>query len=540
MARASGIGGGIVPYAVPPSWRRSPRRLLVAAALAAAALALGACGEQGIQRRQGRPELRGRACSSTRTAPAATRSTSPGATGSATNVGSRELKDGPNFNERKETVDDVLYAIEQRRLLVRPDAAEPRDRRGRSRRWPSSWRSTPARRPRAAPVRRGAAHARPQADPARSRTRCGRRSRGAATAPTSGSTACSSSTSARARCGPRWRPCGRARTRRRRRSAPPSRRAATRPTRSPRCRRSPQRVKALGQELADADAELQAALGHAPEPARPDAPPTATRRCARWASAAAAGPDHLDVAGSLIDMEAGARVAGSRFAYLKGDLVLLELALFRWAMRVLAGARLRAGGAAGAGARGGAVRHRLPARHRAADLPAGRRRPVPGRHERGAAGVAARGRDPRRGRAAAALRGLLAVLPARGGRRRARHARHLPRAPVRQARDVQLRRAARRRPTSTSCCWRSRRSSCGRSDIPYRVVNIGADDLGASAAKKYDLEAWMPGPASGYREVTSTSNTTDFQSRRLDIRYRAGRRRATCTRSTAPRSPGAT
>jgi seryl-tRNA synthetase len=56
--------------------------------------------------------------------------------------------------------------------------------------------------------------------------------------------------------------------------------------------------------------------------------------------------------------------------------------------------------------------------------------------------------------------------------------------------------------------------------IPYRVVNIGADDLGASAAKKYDLEAWMPGQQR-YREVTSTSNTTDFQARRLDIRYRA-------------------
>jgi seryl-tRNA synthetase len=55
--------------------------------------------------------------------------------------------------------------------------------------------------------------------------------------------------------------------------------------------------------------------------------------------------------------------------------------------------------------------------------------------------------------------------------------------------------------------------------IPYRVVNIGADDLGASAAKKYDLEAWMPSQQR-YREVTSTSNTTDFQARRLDIRYR--------------------
>ena len=70
-----------------------------------------------------------------------------------------------------------------------------------------------------------------------------------------------------------------------------------------------------------------------------------------------------------------------------------------------------------------------------------RGRAVPRRHLRGRARLAARRRDPRRRAAAAALRGLLAVLPPRGRRRRARHARHLPRAPVRQGRDVQLRRA---------------------------------------------------------------------------------------------------
>jgi seryl-tRNA synthetase len=56
-------------------------------------------------------------------------------------------------------------------------------------------------------------------------------------------------------------------------------------------------------------------------------------------------------------------------------------------------------------------------------------------------------------------------------------------------------------------------------EVPYRVVNIPVDDLGASAAKKYDIEAWLPGQER-YREVTSTSNTTDFQARRLDVRYR--------------------
>jgi seryl-tRNA synthetase len=57
--------------------------------------------------------------------------------------------------------------------------------------------------------------------------------------------------------------------------------------------------------------------------------------------------------------------------------------------------------------------------------------------------------------------------------------------------------------------------------IPYRVVNIAVDDLGASAAKKYDLEGWLPGQGR-FRELTSCSNTTDFQARRLDVRYRPG------------------
>ena len=55
--------------------------------------------------------------------------------------------------------------------------------------------------------------------------------------------------------------------------------------------------------------------------------------------------------------------------------------------------------------------------------------------------------------------------------------------------------------------------------LPYRVLNIAAGDLGASAAKKYDIEAWFPGQAR-YREITSTSNTTDYQARRLNIRFR--------------------
>jgi seryl-tRNA synthetase len=59
----------------------------------------------------------------------------------------------------------------------------------------------------------------------------------------------------------------------------------------------------------------------------------------------------------------------------------------------------------------------------------------------------------------------------------------------------------------------------GALGIPYRVVNIAVDDLGNPAAKKYDLEAWLPGQGR-HRELTSCSNTTAFQARRLDVRHR--------------------
>ena len=61
----------------------------------------------------------------------------------------------------------------------------------------------------------------------------------------------------------------------------------------------------------------------------------------------------------------------------------------------------------------------------------------------------------------------------------------------------------------------------GELEIPYRVVNVAVGDLGAPAAKKYDCEAWIPSQGR-YRELTSCSNTTDYQARRLGCRYRAG------------------
>jgi seryl-tRNA synthetase len=59
----------------------------------------------------------------------------------------------------------------------------------------------------------------------------------------------------------------------------------------------------------------------------------------------------------------------------------------------------------------------------------------------------------------------------------------------------------------------------GALEVPYRVVDIPVGDLGVSAARKFDCEAWIPSQGR-YREVTSCSNTTDFQARRLDARFR--------------------
>jgi mono/diheme cytochrome c family protein len=93
-----------------PLMARSPSRPLLACVLAGAVLGLGACGEEGIQLASDDPNYEGaqifnRNCAGCHTISAA------GAEGSSTEVGSREIRDGPNFNDRRETVEDVLFAI---------------------------------------------------------------------------------------------------------------------------------------------------------------------------------------------------------------------------------------------------------------------------------------------------------------------------------------------------------------------------------------------------------------------------------------------
>jgi seryl-tRNA synthetase len=230
--------------------------------------------------------------------------------------------------------------------------------------------------------------------------------------------------------------------------------------------------------------------------------------------------DHLEIGSELdlIDMEAGARVSGSRFAYIKGDLVLLELALVRFALDlvreeghepVVPPVLVREEALVGTGFLPGdrdqiyevpkdelflvgtsevplAALHadeiltaeQLPIRY-AGFSPCFRR-------EAGAGGRDTRGIF--RVHQFDKVEMFSFVEPSQSA---AEHERLLA---IEERILAEL-------------------------EIPYRVVNVAAGDLGAPAAKKYDCEAWIPSQGR-YRELTSCSNTTDYQARRLGCRYR--------------------
>jgi seryl-tRNA synthetase len=230
--------------------------------------------------------------------------------------------------------------------------------------------------------------------------------------------------------------------------------------------------------------------------------------------------DHLEIgtALGLIDMETAARLSGSRFAYLKGDLVLLELALVRFAIEtvraeghepvvppVLVREEALEGTGMFPGDRDqiyeiekdelfltGTSEVALAGLHAdqildAADLP--RRYCAFSTCFRREAGAA--GRDTRgifRVHQFDKVEMFSFVEPSGS---QAEHERLL-------AIEERI---------------------LGALELPYRVVNIPVGDLGAPAAKKYDCEAWIPSQER-YRELTSCSNTTDYQARRLNCRYR--------------------
>ena len=232
--------------------------------------------------------------------------------------------------------------------------------------------------------------------------------------------------------------------------------------------------------------------------------------------------DHLELAGSMIDMDRAAKLSGARFAYLKGDLVMVELALVRFALEKLRGhgfepvippvlVRERALYGTGflpdteqqiyrlagddlylVGTSEVALAslhddeilpiERLPLRY-AGFSPCFRR-------EAGAAGKDTRGIF--RVHQFDKVEMFSFVEPDRS---REEHERIL-------AIEEEI---------------------LSELELPYRVVNIAVNDLGNSAAKKFDCEAWLPSQGR-YRELTSCSNTTDYQARRLNIRLRRDKR----------------
>ncbi len=287
------------------------------------------------------------------------------------------------------------------------------------------------------------------------------------------------------------------------------------------------RVKELERELAEVEEALQEAL--APLPNLPD-------------PSAAAGPqdelvaergqiselgfpplDHLELAGEMIDMDHAASLSGSRFAYLRGDLVMVELALVTWVLQKLRGhgfepvippVLVRERALFGTGF--------LPdTEQQIYSLPEDELYLV--------------------GTSEVALASLHAdeILEAE-------------RLPLRYAGFSScFRREAGAAGKDTRGIFRvhqfekvemfsftSPRDSAGEHErilqieeeilseleLPYRVMNIAVTDLGNSAAKKYDCEAWLPSQER-YRELTSCSNTTDYQARRLNIRLRGEGRR---------------
>ena len=286
-------------------------------------------------------------------------------------------------------------------------------------------------------------------------------------------------------------------------------------------------IKRLESELSEVERardELALSLPNLPEP---EAPEGETEEDAEVVREVGERPsfefevrDHLELGErwGLIDMERAARASGSRFAYLMGDLVMVEVALVRFAIDLLAGegflpvippVLVREQALEGTGAFPGeremiyevprddlflvgTSEVSLAALHMGEILSADE---VPRRYagfstcfrrEAGAAGKDTRGIF--RVHQFDKVEMFSFVEPDAS---RAEHARLL----ALQERILQA------------------------LEIPYRVVDIAAGDLGAAAARKFDCEGWIPSQ-DRYRELTSCSNTTDYQARRLGCRYR--------------------
>jgi seryl-tRNA synthetase len=230
------------------------------------------------------------------------------------------------------------------------------------------------------------------------------------------------------------------------------------------------------------------------------------------------GRSHVELLGVHLDLEAGARVAGSRFAYLKGPLVRLELALVQWAIERLEGkgftpvvppVLVREQALYGTGMLPDTEQQIYRVPEDELYLAGTSEVPLASLH---AGEIVAPGGLPLR------YAGFSSCF-----RREAGAAGKDTQGIFRVHQFDKVEMFAFVEPEESKAeherLLAIEEEILGALGIPYRVVNIAVDDLGNAAAKKYDLEAWLPGQGR-FRELTSCSNTTDYQARRLDIRYR--------------------
>ena len=282
-------------------------------------------------------------------------------------------------------------------------------------------------------------------------------------------------------------------------------------------------LRELEEQLAAAEAARDEALAKVPNPPHESVPDEeqedsegAIERVVGEPPELASAMEHLEL--GRFDMERAARVSGARFGYLIGDTALLSLALYRWALdRAVA---------AGFTPVLPPVLVREEAMYGTGFFPAEKNE----YYEIGEDGLYLTGTSE------VALAGLhmgeiieADRLPLRytafstNFRREAgaagRDTRGMFR--VHQFNKVELFAY-----TLAEASWDEferivelEEANVKELGLPYRLVNISAGDLSAAAAKRYDIEAWFPSQER-YRELTSASNTTDYQARRLGIRYR--------------------
>jgi len=280
-------------------------------------------------------------------------------------------------------------------------------------------------------------------------------------------------------------------------------------------------LQRLEAELADAEARRQELLAQVPNPPHPDVPDGDSEEDAaelrRWGDPPSVdgAREHTEI--GRFDMERAARISGSRFGYIIGDAALLAFALYRFALDhlvaegftpVLPPVLVREEAMYGTGFFPTEVTNIYEI-------------PSDGLYLTGTSEVAL---------ASLHMGEVLEDLPLRYAgfstnfRREAGAAGRDTRGMFRVHQFNKVEMFVYTRPEDS---WDDHERMLDLEErfvqaleLPYRVVDVAAGDLGAPAARKYDIEAWFPSQGR-YREITSCSNTTDYQARRLGIRYRA-------------------